>query len=53
MMQNPQSIAHTREIANESTVLLKNENNLLPWNKNELRAIAVIGPNADQVQLGD
>ena len=53
MMHNPQSIALSREIANESTVLLKNENNLLPLNKNELRAIAVIGPNADQVQLGD
>jgi len=32
--------------AQQSMVLLKNENNLLPLKKN-LRAIAVIGPNAD------
>lgn len=32
--------------ARESIVLLKNENNILPLNKN-LKTIAVIGPNAD------
>ena len=38
--------------AHESIVLLKNENNLLPLDKN-IGSIAVIGPNADKVQLGD
>ncbi len=40
--------------ARESIVLLKNEKNLLPLGK-DLKTIAVIGPNADQVrnQLGD
>jgi beta-glucosidase len=40
--------------AREGIVLLKNENHLLPLNK-DLGSIAVIGPNADNVpnQLGD
>ena len=36
-----------RKAAQESIVLLKNENNLLPLNKSEWKKIAVIGPNAD------
>jgi len=43
-----------RRAAREGIVLLKNEKNLLPLNKN-LKSIAVIGPNADEPmnQLGD
>ncbi len=43
-----------REVAREGTVLLKNEHNLLPLSK-EIKSIAVIGPNADNLynQLGD
>ncbi len=43
-----------REIAQKSIVLLKNHRHLLPLHK-ELRAIAVIGPNANEVRhmLGD
>lgn len=40
------------DCARESIVLLKNENDLLPLSKT-LGSIAVIGPNADDVQLGD
>jgi beta-glucosidase len=42
------------EMARESIVLLKNDG-LLPLNKDEVKAIAVIGPNADdkQVLLGN
>ena len=36
-----------REAAQKSIVLLKNEGNLLPLNKTQLKKIAVIGPNAD------
>ncbi len=36
-----------RETARQSIVMLKNENSILPLNKNELDSIAVIGPNAD------
>jgi beta-glucosidase len=40
--------------AREGIVLLKNDKNLLPLNKN-LKSVAVIGPNADDIrsQLGD
>ena len=54
------SLIHTKksvnlalEIAEESTILLKNKNNLLPLDISKLKSIAVIGPNADQVQYGD
>jgi len=47
------SAAHRQlalEAARESIVLLKNENNTLPLRK-DLKSIAVIGPNADNVQV--
>ncbi len=34
------------EVAHQSLVLLKNQNKLLPLDKNEINSIAVIGPNA-------
>lgn len=38
------------EAAHKSIVLLKNENNLLPLNKN-IKTVAVIGPNADEASM--
>jgi beta-glucosidase len=38
------------EAARKSIVLLKNENNLLPLNK-DIKSVAVIGPNADDVDV--
>ena len=35
------------KVAKKSMVLLKNQNNILPINKNKIKKIAVIGPNAD------
>lgn len=35
------------EAAKDSIVLLKNENKFLPLDKNKIKSIAVIGPNAD------
>jgi beta-glucosidase len=35
------------EVAQQSLVLLKNQDNLLPLDKSKIRTIAVIGPNAD------
>lgn len=53
-------LCHTKEfiklagkVAEESIILLKNENNLLPLKLEQLKSIAVIGPNANQVQYGD
>lgn len=47
------SITLAREIAEESIILLKNQDDLLPLDISRLKSIAVIGPNADQVQYGD
>ena len=38
------------QAARESIVLLKNQNNMLPLSK-DLKSIAVIGPNADEIQV--
>jgi len=46
-------IEMAQKIAEESVVLLKNEKNLLPLDLNKLTSLAIIGPNADQVQYGD
>ena len=40
------------EAARRSIILLKNENNLLPLDRNALKTIAIIGPNANRVHLG-
>jgi beta-glucosidase len=49
----PQSLQVARKLAQESIVLLKNENNLLPLNK-DTETLAVLGPLADDKfsQLG-
>ncbi len=36
------------EVAQQSLVLLKNQDNLLPLDKNEIHSIAIIGPNANE-----
>jgi beta-glucosidase len=40
-----------RKITDESIVLLKNENHMLPLQAGKVKSIAVIGPYADKVQL--
>ncbi len=49
---DPEHKELAREAATKGIVLLKNANNLLPL-KPSLGTIAVIGPNADEGQLGD
>lgn len=51
-MHTPEAIQLALDIARESIILLKNENNLLPF-KDNIHSIAVIGPSADKVQFGD
>ncbi len=53
MINTDRARALSRRIADESTVLLLNKDGFLPLDKNKLRNIAVIGPNADKVQPGD
>lgn len=43
----------SRCISEESVVLLKNDNSLLPLDIKSLKSIAVVGPNSNQVQFGD
>lgn len=54
VMHSPEHQDLTLEVAREGIVLLKNEKNTLPL-KEDVRSIAVIGPNADNGlnQLGD
>ncbi|MGH9931293.1 MAG: glycoside hydrolase family 3 N-terminal domain-containing protein [Pyrinomonadaceae bacterium] len=39
--------------AHEAIILLKNEGNLVPLDRKKIRSIAVIGPNANRVELGE
>jgi beta-glucosidase len=49
--QRPEHKDIARRVAQESVVLLKNANNLLPLKKTSLKSIAVLGPLADVVAL--
>lgn len=40
------------EAAEKGMILLKNDNNTLPFNENKIKRLAVIGPNADEVHYG-
>ena len=40
-----------RKVASESIVLLRNEGDVLPFNPQKLRKIAIIGPNAKAIVL--
>ena len=44
--------ALARETAREAIILLKNEDNILPLDKNKIKSVAVIGPNADVCEMG-
>ena len=47
VLEAPAHKAHALKMAQQSIVLLKNENNLLPLDKSKIKKIAVVGPNAD------
>lgn len=63
MFDNPEDVPYTKipyevndsrehrnlalDVSKKSMVLLKNENNLLPLDRDRIKSIAVIGPNAD------
>lgn len=52
-VRTPEKVALAKEIADESAVLLKNENGLLPLDLSKYRTIAVVGPNSNQTVFGD
>jgi len=39
------------EASKKSLVLLKNQNNILPLDRNKIKSIAVIGPNANSIEV--
>ncbi|MDB4999517.1 MAG: xyl3A 2 [Mucilaginibacter sp.] len=45
-VHNTSHIALARKIAQQSMVMLKNDNNILPLNKSKYSSIMVVGPNA-------
>ena len=53
IVADSEHIALAREVAEKSAVLLKNQNNLLPLNKNNIKKIAVIGTLANVKNTGD
>ena len=48
VVSTPESQELALDIAKKAVVLLKNENSLLPLNKDKIKSIAVIGPNAHE-----
>jgi beta-glucosidase len=53
VVRSAEKIALAKEIADESAILLKNDNNILPLNLNKYKKIAVVGPNSNQAVFGD
>ncbi|AYL93890.1 glycoside hydrolase family 3 N-terminal domain-containing protein [Mucilaginibacter celer] len=47
------NVAMAKEVADESAILLKNNNNILPLNLSKYKSIAVVGPNSNQTIFGD
>jgi beta-glucosidase len=52
VMDGPSHRALARETARQAIILLKNENCLLPLDKDKINSIAVIGPSADVCEVG-
>jgi beta-glucosidase len=48
VVDSPEHRALALEVAQQSLVLLKNQDNLLPLDASQIQSIAVIGPNADE-----
>ena len=51
-MATPAHAALARRLSEEAIVLLKNQNDVLPLNKNKIKSIAVFGPNANEGRPG-
>lgn len=49
---NDRHVAVALQAAEKSIVLLKNEKNILPFNKATIKSIALIGPHADETLIG-
>ena len=52
-IHTPSSVRLARTIADESIVLLKNDVHTLPLDESRIGSLVVIGPNADELEVGD
>lgn len=52
LARNAEHRALARRMAEESIILLQNEGNVLPFDRNRVRKMLVVGPNAASVHLG-
>ncbi len=53
VVRSEKNIALSKQVADESAILLKNENNILPLDISKYKKIAVLGPNSNQTVFGD
>ena len=53
VVRSDKHIALAKEVADESTILLENKNNILPLDLSKYKSIAVVGPNSNQTVFGD
>ncbi len=53
VVRNASKVLLAKEIADESAILLKNKNNILPLDLKKYKQIAVLGPNSNQTVYGD
>ncbi|MDP4272932.1 MAG: glycoside hydrolase family 3 C-terminal domain-containing protein [Bacteroidota bacterium] len=52
VLNDPTHARLALDVAHKSIILLKNQNSLLPLDKNKIRKVAVIGPNANCMRVG-
>ena len=53
VVHNDDNVRLSKQVADESAILLKNDNDILPLNLDHTKRIAVIGPNSNQAVYGD
>ncbi len=53
IVRSKDKVTIAKEVADESAILLKNENNILPLDLSKYKSIAVLGPNSNQTVYGD
>lgn len=53
VVRSVEKVALSKAVADESAILVKNENNILPLNLSKYKSIAVVGPNSLQTIFGD
>lgn len=53
VVRSKENISIAKEVADESAILLKNNNRILPLDLSKYKSIAVVGPNSDQTVFGD